>query len=249
MRAIAVFNPKGGCGKTTSTLNIGFGLNSIGYRVMLVDLDPLGLLSLTLQLSNREAGTYQWIKKQASLTSVKREVRGVTVVPSNRLLAALDVEMAGIPGRETLLRQALDQVRDYDYILFDCPPGFGLLNINALVAAGNVLVPVLAEHLDLMVLSQLQDTIAGIKRHFNPHLTLLGFFVNRFNRRKINKETQAEINRLYPGLLFNSMVRDNVCVTESPTWGLDIFAYQANSSGAIDYLRLSREISSGLPRR
>lgn len=249
MHAIAVFNPKGGCGKTTSAMNIGFGLKSMGYRVMLIDLDPLGSLSLALRLSGCKTGIYQLIRGKAPLTEAGKEVRGVTVIPASRLLAAFDLETAGIQGREALLRAALEQGRDYDYILIDCPPGFGLLNINALVAAEKVLVPVLSEQLDLMVLAPLQDTVAGIRKHFNPRLDFLGFFLNRFNRRKLNKEIRAEMERLYPDLLMSGIVRDNVCIAESPAWGVDIFAYQADCSGAADYLRLSREVSSRLPRR
>lgn len=248
MHIIAVFNPKGGCGKTTSVLNIGFGLQGLGYKVMLIDLDPSGSLSMLLRVSDRWGGAYQLIKKQAALSAVTREVRNMAVVPSHRLLAALDIEMAGIPERESFLSQALKGYHDYDYVLIDCPPGFGLININALAAAGAVIAPVLAEHLDFMALPRLLETIAGIRKHFNSALKHLGFFINRFNRRKINKDVLAEMERLYPGLLLQTVIRDNVSISESPVWGLDIFAYQANSNGALDYMQLCRELAANLPR-
>ncbi|HCF48820.1 MAG TPA: chromosome partitioning protein ParA [Syntrophomonas sp.] len=248
MRVLAIYNPKGGCGKTTSVLNIGFALHSMGYRVMLVDADPLGSLSAALQISAGASGTYRLLKKQASWSDLK-EVRGVAAMPSSRSLAALEVEMAGAIGRETLLKQALKEAPDYDFVLIDCPPGLGLLNINALAAADEVLVPVLAEYLDLKILSHLADTVAAVRKYLNPQLSLLGLFINRFSRRKINKETLAGLNRLFPGLVLQTMVRDSVSITESPARGLDVLAYRPNSNGAVDYLRLSREISSTFPRQ
>lgn len=247
MRAVAIYNPKGGSGKTTTTLNLGFALHKLGYRVMLVDLDPSGSLSSILDVSAGTISTYQWLTKQASYSSFA-EVRGVTVVPSSITLAALEVEMSSIKGRETMLKRALADVGEYDYVLLDCPPGFGLLNINALTAASEVIVPVLAEHLDLMVLSRLGDTITAVRKHLNSRLSVLGLFVNRISHRKINKKTLAEINRLFPGLVMNSVVRDNVSITESPAHGLDILSYQADSHGAVDYLLLAKEVASSPPR-
>lgn len=247
MRVLAIFNPKGGCGKTTTALNVGYALNSLGYRVMLVDLDPSGSLSSIFGMPAGDAGTYQWIKQQVNCSSFQ-EVRGVKVVPSSRPLAAWEIEVSSVVGRETMLKRALADVHGYDYVLLDCPPGFGLLNINALTAAGEVLVPVLAEHLDLTVLSHLGDTVSAVRKHLNSRLSVLGLFVNRFSRRKINKETSAEINRLFPGLVMKSVIRDNVSITESPAQSLDVLAYHPDSIGAVDFLLLAREVASSLPR-
>jgi chromosome partitioning protein len=243
MKLLAIYNPKGGCGKTTSALNIGYCLRRLGYRVILIDLDPLASLSSIMNMSAGQPDTYQWLRKQIFEPEFE-EVRGVAFVPAGRNLAALEVEMSGVVGRETLLKSSLADIAGYDYALTDCPPGFSLLNINALCAADEVVVPVLAEHLDLTVLPFLVDTLSAVRKHLNPSLAVRGLFVNRLGRRKVNKESTAEINRLFPGLVMKSLIRDNVSITESPAYGLDVLAYRPESHGAVDYLRLAKEIAS-----
>lgn len=246
MRIIALFNPKGGCGKTTAALNIGYGLRAMGSRVLLIDLDPQAHLTHAMGLSSNSCPTvYHWLKDSAA--QVQQQVRGIDLLPAGISLAALDVELQGRPGRELLLKKRLASLQDFDFILVDCPPGLGLLNLNALAGAHELLVPVLAEHLDVYSLGLLRDTVAAVKKHLNASLSWSGFFANRYSRRKLNNQTLTEMKHLFPGLVFKTWIRDNVALSESPAFGQDIFTYQSESIGAYDYLRLCRELLSRKP--
>lgn len=245
MRIIAISNPKGGTGKTTLTVNAGYGLQSMGYRVMLVDLDPQAILSYSLGIrpSQVQYSISHLFSNQASLEQVIHHINNVSIIPSSLALGAMEFEFSQQKGRENMLKRSLTGITGYDFILLDCPPGLGLFTLNGLTAAGEVIIPIEPEHLCLYSLTRLKDTISAINNFLNPSLKLTGIVINRLNpRRLVHKTILAEVDRLFPGLSFTTQIRDNTALTEAPGHKMDIFSYKSDSSGATDYMDLCREI-------
>jgi chromosome partitioning protein len=269
MEIIAFINQKGGVGKTTSTANIGSGLAILGKRVLMIDLDPQSHLahSLGVPVHEVEHSIYDVLRgdvdpKQAFIrrdvgAKINRLRDGdgdgprtesenlfFTIIPSSIRLSGIDMEFAMVPRREFLLKSALGTIAgEFDYILIDCPPSLGLLTINALTAARRVNIPVQAEYLALESLGKLTGAIDRIKRDFNETLEIGGIIATRFDgRRLINREVVSRLHDQFGGLLFNTVIRENIAIAEAPSRGVDIFTYRPTSYGATDYLRLSEEV-------
>jgi len=241
-RVIAIANHKGGVGKTTSVSALGVCLSALGRRVLLVDLDPQGNLSQSLSVPHSGRTIYEALREGRDLPQVQiRE--GVWVCPSSIDLVSMDLELSGLPRREYRLRDLLSPL-EYDYILLDCPPGLGLLTINALSASGEVIVPLTPEALPAKGLGTLLDVVRKVEEGLNPDLHLGGILITRYNRRKINRIVEETLRETFGSKVFQTKIRENVDIAEAPLQGTDILSYSPKSPGAKDYRDLALEVDS-----
>lgn len=244
MRIIAVLNQKGGVGKTTLVVNLSAGLAGLGRRVAAVDLDPQAHLTSSFGVVpiSPELTTFELLKGQASFGQMLVEAGAVKVAPSSLRLAGAELELASLPGREFLLKEALEPVHGFDFIFLDCPPNLGLLTINALTASHEILIPLQTEYLAMHSLSKLMDTVNLVQKRLNPSLKIQGIVGNRFAKRKrLNREVVEAIEEHFGDRLFQTQIRDNVSLAEAPSFGKDIFTYKPRSIGAEDFGALCRE--------
>ena len=248
-RKIAVANHKGGVGKTTTTVNLSAALAKANKKVLLLDMDPAAhaTYSLGILAHKREKTVYNLLKKDAPLDEVKVEVvlekEQLDLIPSSLYLAEAEAELSGMPGREFLLSEALGDISDYDYLFIDCPPSLSVLTLNALVTASEVFIPMQTEYLALQGLSKLMETIDIVKARLNPDLRISGVIGTRFNRRKIlNREVVEKLTSHFKDKMFNTLIRENISLAESPSYGLTIFEYYPSSHGAEDYTLLAKEL-------
>jgi chromosome partitioning protein len=242
-RTISLINQKGGVGKTTTAVNVAYGLADRKRRVLLVDLDPQANATYHVGVPAHETTvTVRDLLKGAKLADVVRQQRGVDLVPASLALAGAEFELGGLPGREMLLREAL-AAADYDYILVDCPPSLGLLTVNAMTATREVFVVLQPEFLALQGMAQLVDTIGTIKRRLNRRLEITGVVATMFDARKnLNREVVERVTEHLGDRMFKTLIRENVALAEAPSHGQTIYEYKANSTGAADYRALVAEI-------
>lgn len=247
-RIIAVANQKGGVGKTTTAINLAACLAEAGQRVLLVDLDPQCNASsgLAVRAPDQRRSVYGLLAGSSDLADVTMQtvVDGLSVVAACADLAAADVELAGADDREFLLRWALRALDDrYDYVFIDCPPSLGVLTVNALVAAQEVLVPVQAEYYALEGLAQLLDTIATVHDHLNAELRILGVVVTMLDgRTNLSREVVEEVRQHLGGHVFTATVPRNVRLSEAPSHGLPVCRYDAHCTGCDAYFEVAKEV-------
>ncbi len=248
---IAITNQKGGVGKTTSVLNIGVFLARKGKKVLLVDIDPQANLTSGLGIQRDEdndgfVSVYDILVNQVSAKDAVLESRiaNLSVIPSSIELAGAEVEMVNTMSRESILKRALDQLKDeFDYIIIDCPPSLGLLTINSQVASDKVIIPVQAEYYALEGLGQLVNTIQLVKNNLNPDLEIGGVVLTMFDTRtNLSKDIALELKNHFDEKLFDTLVPRNIKLSEAPSHGLAIVEYEPESSGAQAYGRLTDEI-------
>jgi chromosome partitioning protein len=247
MNIIAFINQKGGVGKTTSVINCGAGLVREGKKVLLIDLDPQAHLTLSLGIKAHElkATIYEVLKTDIDINEAIRELNGgLQLLPSSINLAAAELEFAGQPGREYLLKEALQGLdQDPDYILIDCPPSLGLFTINGLAAAYEIYIPLQTEYLALYGTGQLLEVVEVVQKRLNGQLEVTGIIGTLFDSRKnLNREVIESLKEHFKGKLFNTLIRANVSLAEAPSYGQDIFTYKPDSAGAADYKALVKEI-------
>ena len=242
-KVISLSNHKGGVGKTTSTINIGAGLNRLKKKVLLIDLDPQANLSQSLGIIEPGKTIYGALKGEYKLEPMEI-IPGLDLIPSTLDLSGAEIELSGEAGREYILKELIDPLRgSYDYILIDSPPSLGLLTINAFTASDEVYIPLQAQYLALQGLTKLMEVIAKIKSRLNKDLKVGGVFVTQYDNRKVlNRNVVETIKSHYKDQVFKTAIRDNIALAEAPTQGLDIFRYNPKSYGAEDYLSLCKEI-------
>ncbi len=248
---IAISNQKGGVGKTTSVLNIGVFLARKGKKVLLIDIDPQANLTsgLGIERDTEDDGmlsVYDILINQtkAEDTVLESRIENLHIIPSSIELAGAEVEMVNAMSRESVLKNAIDQLRnEYDYILIDCPPSLGLLTINSQVASDKVIIPVQAEYFALEGLGQLVNTIKLVKNNLNPNLEIGGVVLTMFDTRtNLSKDIAVELKNHFDDQLFDTLVPRNIKLSEAPSHGLAIVEYEPESSGAQAYGRLTEEI-------
>lgn len=257
MKVYAVAIQKGGTGKTATTANLAAGMAIAGRRVLAVDADPQGHLTQNLIGAHGAAARptlYEVITGKAKAAEAivsaeqiqsasKGPVAGsLAVLPANGDLAAAELEIADIPGRERVLSGALAELRGFDTCFIDCPPSLTLLTIEALAAAAGVIIPAQCEPLALYSLRLFMDTLDMVKRNLNPRLEIFGIVGTRFDiRRRVNHEVIERLREHFPGQVFKTVIRENVSVAEAAGHGRPIFAYRSGSHGAADYEAFTQE--------
>lgn len=236
-------NHKGGVGKTTSAINVGAGLNKLGKKVLLIDLDPQANLSQSLGLINQERTIYGELKGEYKLEPVL-VLKGLDIVPSTLDLLGAEIELSSEFGREYILKELIDNIRDsYDFIIIDSPPSLGLITINSFTAADEIIIPLQAQFLAMQGLTELVEVVEKIKGRLNKTLKVGGVFITQYDGRKVlNRDVFETINEHFKSEIFKTKVWGNIALAEVPAQGMDIFRYSPKSSGAEDYLALSKEI-------
>jgi chromosome partitioning protein len=249
-RVIAIVNQKGGVGKSTTAVNLGASLAVLGQRVLVVDADPQGNTTTGVGVDKRavERDIYNVLLQHVPIAEVTRptEVENLFIVPATLNLAGAEVELVSALQRENRLKTALSSVLGgYDVILIDCPPSLGLLTINALTAAHEVIIPVQAEYYALEGLSQLVAIVRRIKESLNPDLTIRGVLITMFDgRTKLATEVLEEVNRYFPDRVFQTQIPRNIRLSEAPSYGKPAILFDVRSRGAQAYLSLARELAS-----
>jgi chromosome partitioning protein len=254
-RVIAVANQKGGVGKTTTTINVGACLAELGYRTLVVDLDPQGNASTGLGIENRgiEASMYHVIMHEVPLENCiePSSVKNLFVAPASLDLAGAEIELVPAFSRENRLRKSIRAVlEDYDYVLIDCPPSLGLLTVNGLTAADEVLVPIQCEYYALEGLGQLLRNVDLVKRNLNPTLDVSTIVCVMYDARtKLADQVVREVREHFGEKVCRTVVPRSVRLSEAPSFGQPIIIFDPGSRGATAYRNVAKEISGGAVER
>lgn len=256
MRRIAIINQKGGVGKTTTAVNLGAALARLGQRVVVIDMDPQANASMNLgaELAPDEPSTYSILTKGGRVADTLRgtSTPGLSILPSHLDLSGAELELASAIGRETILKDALeDWIREEvartgrepaDVILIDNPPSLGLLSVNGLAASQEVLIAVQTEFFALQGLSKLVEIVQLLRRRLNPELEITGVLACLYDSRlRLGREVLAELRAHFPGVLYKRPIAQNVKLAETPSFARTIFEYAPESKGAEDYMAVARE--------
>lgn len=246
-KTIAIFNQKGGVGKTTTTMNLTTALSMMNYKVLTVDIDPQGNTSsgFGIDKNELESSVYDAIVGEEDPKGIilTTSYKNLHILPSNIELAGSEIELTNMRQRELRLKQCLKQIDDYyDFIFIDCPPSLGLLTINSLAASDSVLIPIQCEFYALEGVGQLMSTVSLVKKGLNPKLEIEGVLMTMFDgRTNLSLQVVDEVKEYFKDKVYNTFIPRNVRLAEAPSYGQTIFEYAINSKGSQAYSEFSQE--------
>ncbi len=248
-KIIAFANQKGGVGKTTSAVNIAASLGVLGYKVLVLDLDPQGNATSGVGIMKKalKTTTFDLLTTDATFSDVaiKTKYDNLSVIPTNTNLARAEYELGEAEEGEYVLKKKLEAAKDsYDYIIIDCPPSLGMMTVNAMTAADGVIIPMQCEFFALEGLSQLMFTISRIKQHYNKTLNVTGILITMHNSRLIlSMQVINELRKHYADKLFETTISRNVKVSEAPGFGAPVYYHEKRSKGAHEYMNVAKELA------
>lgn len=249
-KIIAIANQKGGVGKTTTSINLAASLATLEKTVLVVDADPQANASsgLGVDIKDVECSLYECIINNTDVREAiyTTDIDGLDIIPSHIDLVGAEIEMLNLENRENVLKKLLSPIRnDYDYILIDCSPSLGLITVNSLTAADSVIIPVQCEYFALEGITKLLNTIKIIKTKLNTQLEIEGFLLTMYDSRlRLANQIYDEVKRHFQELVFKTVIQRNVKLSESPSHGLPVILYDADSTGTKNHLALAKEIIS-----
>lgn len=247
-KAIAIFNQKGGVGKTTTNINLGASLAIKGQKVLMVDIDPQGNTTSGIGISKKdlEYTIYEVMVEDdfdCRKAVLHTSIENLDIIPASVDLAGAEVELVAIDGRERRLKSAIDKIKeDYDFVFIDCPPSLGLLTINSLTAVDSVLIPIQCEFYALEGVSQLVSTIELVKKSFNPSLEIEGVILSMFDgRTNLSIQVVQEVKKYFGNKVYTTVIPRNIRLAEAPSFGMAITDYDPKSKGAEAYQDFAEE--------
>jgi chromosome partitioning protein len=247
-KAIAIFNQKGGVGKTTTNINLAACLALKGKKILIIDIDPQGNTTSGMGISKKglEKTMYEVLisdRIEPADAIIPTRVKNLDIIPASVQLAGAEIELVQLEGREKRLKKALDKIKgNYDYIFIDCPPSLGLLTINSLTAVDSVLIPIQCEFYALEGVSQLMNTIELVKKNLNPSLEIQGVILSMFDgRTNLSIQVVEEVKKYFREKVYTTVIPRNVRLAEAPSYGLPIMEYDPKSRGAEAYFEFAEE--------
>ncbi|MBQ0078930.1 MAG: ParA family protein [Eubacterium sp.] len=251
-KAIAIFNQKGGVGKTTTNINLAACLALKGKKILILDIDPQGNTTSGVGISKRglEVTTHEILIEdnyEPEQAIIPTGIKNLDIMPASVQLAGAEVELIQIAGREKRLKKAIDKVKpNYDYIFIDCPPSLGLLTINSLTAVDSVLIPIQCEFYALEGVSQLMSTIEIVKKNSNPALQIQGVILSMFDgRTNLSIQVVEEVKKYFKEKVYTTVIPRNVRLAEAPSHGMPVIQYDPKSTGARAYMDFADEFLAG----
>lgn len=249
-KIIAIANQKGGVGKTTTSVNLGAGMATLGKRVLLVDIDPQGNTTSGVGVNKADVENCIYdvlineVNPQETILETQNE--GLHIIPATIQLAGAEIELVSMISRELKLKKALNAIKgNYDYIIIDCPPSLGILTINSLTAADSVIIPIQCEYYALEGLSQLLNTVRLVQKNLNPHLKIEGVLLTMLDARtNLGIQVIEEVKKYFQEKVYKTIIPRNVRLSEAPSHGQSIITYDPRSKGAEVYLELAKEVIS-----
>ncbi|MBI9036001.1 MAG: ParA family protein [Bacteroidales bacterium] len=247
-KVIAIANQKGGVGKTTTAINLGASLAVLEYKTLIIDADPQANATSGIGFDPRTIKTsiYECVIDDVDPANIilQTNTPNLDLIPAHIDLVGAEIEMINLPGRENMMRKVTDHIKkDYDFVIIDCSPSLGLITVNALTAADSVIIPVQCEYFALEGLGKLLNTIKIVQSRLNTELDIEGILLTMYDSRlRLSKQVVGEVKTHFQQMVFDTLIYRNIKLSEAPSFGESVIIHDAQSTGAINYLNLAREI-------